>query len=239
MLVSHRVSAYQAEPSRYLVISDEQIPFHHQHGLAFCKYVQKQYRIPKENILHVGDETDGYFGGMWPKDPNGKFSAITELEASIDQLKLRYEAFPEMRLAISNHGTRWLRKATAAEIPSIMLRRYEEVIQAPAGWRWAKHWKIPCKYPFILEHGDAHGGQMPHMQAAMINGMSTVIGHHHTIAGIEFVKTHGYNVWGMCVGSLIDFEQYAFHYARDAKKKPQIGVGVILDEGRTPIWNPL
>jgi hypothetical protein len=231
--------AYDLDPSRWLVISDLQIPFHHQHALEFCKYVQKHYRIPAENILCVGDETDGYFGGLWPKDPNGHHSAMSELQSSVEELRKWYQTFPEMRLAISNHGTRWLRKATQAEIPSIMLRRYEDVLEAPAGWRWQKTWRVPAKYPFMIEHGDAHGGQTPHKQAAMLNGISTAIGHFHSIAGVEYMKTNGMNVWGLCTGSLIDFEQYAFHYARDAKLKPQIGVGVVVDDGRWAQWIPL
>ncbi len=231
--------AIEVDPSRWLVISDLQIPFHHNHALDFCRHIQKHYRIPKENILCQGDELDQLHGGLWPKDPNGIHSALSEHNASLVELKRWYEAFPLMKLAISNHGTRWIRKATKAEIPSIMLRRYEEVIQAPDGWKWKESWKIEAKHPFILEHGDNWGGRTPHVTAAISNGMSTTLGHHHSIAGVEYVKTNGLSVWGMVTGSLIDFETYAFSYARNARYKPLIGVGVVVDNGRYAQWIPM
>jgi hypothetical protein len=231
--------AIELDPSRYLIISDLQIPFHHQHALEFCKYIVKHYRIPKENILNVGDELDQLHGGLWPKDPNGIHSALTEHNESLVELKRWYDAFPEMRLCLSNHGSRWIRKATKAEIPSMMLRRYEEVIQAPAGWQWAKRWVVPCKHRFGIEHGDDVSGHNPGLTAALLNGYSTAVGHWHSKAGVDHVKTNGMTLWGMTTGSLIDADQYAFDYSKNAKHKPVIGLGVVVDDGRNAIWLPL
>lgn len=227
------------DSGRYLFIPDLQIPFEHEHALQFCKYIKKHYGIPDENVLNPGDEVDQYHGGLWPKDPNAKHTPTSEFKDSLEKLRGWYDAFPQMKIATSNHGSRWIRKATKAEIPSIMMRDYQEVLQAPPGWQWQKHWLINSKHPFIVEHGDDHGGQFPHVNAALANGVSTAIGHHHSIAGVEYKKTNGMNIWGMSGGSLIDFSAYAFEYARSAKFKPQIGVGVILDEGKYAIWIPL
>ncbi len=225
--------------SRWLVISDLQIPFEHKNALSFCKYIKKYYKIEESNILCVGDETDQYYGGLYQQDINAEHTANQELDESNSKLMDWYIAFPKMKLAISNHGTRWWRKATQSMIPSKLLKSYQEVIKSPPDWEWKKHWLIDAKHPFILEHGDDFGGQTPHKTASMHNGISTVIGHHHSIAGIEHIKTNGYKIWGMCSGSLIDFDKYAFNYARNAKFKPQIGVGVILDNGKIPIWIPI
>lgn len=222
-----------------LVIGDTQIPFHNPGALDFCVRIKKEYKIADVDVYHVGDETDQYFGGMYKKDPNGAHSALSEMHASIEELKRWYKAFPEVKLALSNHGTRWLRKATEAEIPSQMLRKYEEVIQAPPGWRWKKDWKSNTKRPFIVEHGDDYGGQYPHAMAAINNGCSTVIGHTHTVAGTYFIKTRGLDIWGAATGCLIDFEQYAFNYARGSRRRPQLGVIVILDDGKNPVWVPM
>jgi hypothetical protein len=222
-----------------MFIPDLQIPFHHEKSLEFAHYIKRHYSVPDENCYCTGDEIDALFGGMWKKDPNGRHSAITELEATIDELKRWYSVFPRMKLAISNHGSRWIRKATEAEIPSVMMKQYEAVLQAPDGWKWKKHWRIDTKFPIILEHGDDWGGQTPHKSAALHNGVSTIIGHFHSIAGIERIKTNGFDVFGMCAGSLIDFDAYAFNYARNAKFKPQLGIGLVFNNGRTPTWIPL
>lgn len=227
------------DSGRYLIIPDLQIPFQHEHSLQFCIHIAKHYGIPKENILNVGDEVDQYYGGLWPKDPNATHTHSSEIVESREILRQWYEAFPIMRLADSNHGSRWKRKATKAEIPAMMMRDYREVLQAPPGWTWEKKLKVNCKHPFLIEHGDRYGGNTPHLLAAMHNGMSTAIGHHHTIAGVEYRETDGFGIWAMATGSLIDFEQYAFEYAKDGRFKPQIGVGVVLDEGAQAQWIPL
>lgn len=225
--------------SRWLVISDLQIPFEHNQALDHCRYVQKQFSIPSNHILCVGDELDQYFGSLWKKNVNMKISAKEEIEISKAKLRKWYEAFPRMSLCLSNHGSRWMRKATEAEIPQEMIVSYQNIVEAPQGWRWARSWKVKSKYPFMMEHGDNWGGQFPHKNAALHNGISTVMGHHHTLAGVEFVKTAGLNVWGFVTGSLIDFESLAFEYAQKHKTKPQLGVGVIMDDGRWPLWVPL
>lgn len=224
---------------RWLVISDLQIPFEHKDALKFCKYLQSHFKIPKENIINIGDEVDQYWASLYKHDPDAAHTAVSEIRQSIETIKQWADAFPVMKICISNHGERWKKKAFESGIPSIMMRRYQEVLETPDTWAWEKRWLIDAKYPFICEHGDRFGGRTPHLAGSENNGLSTVIGHHHSIAGIERSKTYGYDLWGMCTGSLIDFEAYAFHYARDAKRIPQIGTGVILDGGRMPIWCPL
>ena len=222
----------------YLIISDLQIPFEHPKALDFCRRVKKFFFVDDENVINVGDETDQYFGGLWKKSPNATHSPITELNDCRKRLRRWYNAFPKMKLCISNHGTRYWRKALDAEIPTQLLKSYSEIIDSPSTWVWQKRWVIKTKKPFIVEHGDDWGGQFPHKNAALHNGMSTVMGHHHSLSGVEHIKTAGQEIYGMVVGSLIDFDAYAFEYAKNAKFKPIISVGVILDEGTTPIIVP-
>lgn len=224
----------------YLAISDLQVPFEHQDALKFCQYLVKHFKIPSQNIYNVGDETDQYFGGLWKKSPEAKHTPNTEIADSIRTLKRWYKAFPEMKLALSNHGTRWWRKAVDAEIPSQLLRRYEDIIQAPEGWTWKKRFIVKAaKKPFMIEHGDDWGGAHPHIQAAMHNGISVILGHHHSKAGTRFIKTANLDIWANISGSLIDFDQYAFQYARSAKLKPLIGCTVVVDGGNNALWIPL
>lgn len=225
--------------SKWLILSDLQIPFEHADALKFCKYVKRHFKIPDENILNVGDELDEYWGGLYQQDINAEHTANQEIDEANKRLVDWYIAFPKMKLAISNHGTRYWRKALHANIPNQLLKSYQEVIKSPPGWEWKKSWLINCKHPFILEHGDDWGGQYPHKTAAIHNGISYAIGHHHSVAGVEYVKTNNYDIWGMSVGCLINFEKYAFNYARSYKFKPQIGCGIVLDEGKTAIWLPM
>jgi hypothetical protein len=224
----------------YLAISDLQIPFEASGALAFCKAVQKEFKIPKENILCVGDEVDQYFGSLYLHDPDATHTAGSEIKESIDKLKQWYDAFPICRLAESNHGQRWAKKAACAGIPSIMMRKYQEVLQAPTGWVWAHKWMVKAaKKHFLMVHGCGYSGMYAHRQMAINNGISTIHGHLHSSAGIAYIKTEGQEIFGFNVGCLIDVDSYVYHYGKDNKFKPSLGVGVILDSGKTPIWIPM
>ena len=217
-----------------------QIPFEHPDALKFCKDLKRAYRIPNENCLCVGDEVDHYYGSLYKKDPNADLTANQEIAQTRDTLQKWYKAFPEMKVANSNHQQRWFKKFLDAEIPSQLMRSYRELIDAPPGWRWRDKWNIKGeKATFMMQHGHGYSGMNGHRTAALMNGCSTVIGHLHSHAGINHVRTNGLSIWGFNTGSLICKDAFAFHYNKNDKFKPCIGAGVILDGGRTPLWIPL
>lgn len=223
-----------------MVIPDLQIPFHNQRALEFCAYLKKHYRIADDDVLNVGDEVDQLHGGMYPKDPNGHHTASSEIKASQYELAEWAKVFPKMKLAISNHGMRWIKKASMAEIPSQMMRSYQEVLNMPEGWKWAHSWEFKdLKAPFRMIHGMGYSGAQGARNAAIDSGMSTVIGHLHSHAGIAYITTSALRIWGFNAGCLIDPEAYAFSYGKDSRFKPCLGAGVICDSGRIPIWVPI
>lgn len=224
----------------YLLVPDLQIPFEHPKALEHCLYLQRHYKIKKENIYCLGDELDQLYGGLYKKDPNANLSAMTEIMISHEKLKAWYAAFPICKIVISNHGTRWFRKAFEAEIPSVLLRKYEEVIEAPKSWVWQKRFIVEgSKQKFIVEHGDDWGGQTPAAKAALHYGMSFACGHHHSKMQIIHQTTALQKTWSMVTGCLIDFDSYAFNYARAHSHKPVIGAGVVLNGGTTPIFHTI
>lgn len=223
---------------RYLCVSDTQKPFEAEKALEFCAYVKKHYKIPNENCLHVGDEVDQLHGGMYPKDPDGSYTANGEIRAARDKIEQWAAVFPKLKLAISNHGLRWARKAAAAEIPSQMMRAYQDVLNTPPSWQWKEEWVFNTKHPFRMIHGMGYSGMNGHRTAAIDAGMSTVIGHLHSHAGIAYVRTQKQKIWGFNVGCLIDVEAYAFKYGKESRFKPCLGVGIILNDGAMPVWIP-
>lgn len=221
--------------SRYLIISDLQIPFEAKGALAFCRAVQKEYKIPPENIYCVGDEVDHYFGSQYCKDPDSNLSAALEIEVTKDKLRAWYKAFPRVKVCVSNHGLRWAKKAFDAEIPAIMLKNYQDVIEAPPGWQWKYEWIVNAKHPFRVIHGLGYSGQTGHRNAAADSAMSTAIGHLHSFASSA---VQGMQVWGMNTGCLIDLDSFAFHYGKTMRNKPTLGLGVVVDNGKRPIFIP-
>jgi len=230
-----------------LIISDLQVPFEHAKSLEFCLSIKKEFQIPDINkdgspgIINIGDELDQYFGSQYLKDPSVNMSAIDEINISKKKLRAWYRAFPKMALCTSNHGLRWVKKAVDAEIPSQLLRPYKEIIEAPDGWVWKDEWRFKWKYPFRAIHGMGYSGQNGARNAAIDAGISTVIGHLHAHAGISMVNTYGSDrtIWAMNVGSLIDIEAFCFNYGKYSRNKPNLGCGVVIDDGKTPIFIPL
>jgi hypothetical protein len=224
-----------------LVIPDTQIPFENEKALSFCADLKRHYKIPDCNILHVGDEVDSYHGGSWPKDPNGHFTASGEIASSREKIKKWASVFPEMKLAISNHGLRWVRKATGAEIPSEVIRSYQEIFQTPPGWKWKEEWRFTdLKHPFRMIHGMSVSGINGHRNASIDSGMSTIIGHLHASAAVSYIYTiGGLKIWACNAGCLIDVDAYAFEYGKYSRLKPVCGAVVIFDSGRMPVFHPL
>lgn len=222
-----------------LFISDLQVPFEAPQALKFCKMVQRHFRVAPQNVYCVGDELDQYHGSTHPKDPDAKLTPGEELRQSRETLKAWYKAFPDMKLATSNHGIRWLRKAAGAEIPSELLRAYREVIEAPKSWVWKDRWTIATRSPIRMIHGLGYSGMNGHRTAALDAGMSTVIGHLHSHAGIAYINTDGgRSIWGANAGCLIDPEAFAFQYGKWNRWKPWLGCLVVVDSGRMPILVP-
>jgi len=235
------MSFFHGDSKRWLAISDLQIPFQHPQALRFCKDLMREFRISPQNVLNCGDETDQYWGSLYDHDPNANLSAVEEIKQSKEILKEWYSEFPYMKLCTSNHGDRWKRKAFAGGIPQELMRNYEDVMESPDTWIWKKAWHIDAKFPFMIEHGDDWGGQYPHQVAAIHNGKSTIMGHHHSKAIVTHIQRKGGldPIWGAVSGALIDFESYAFHYARKAKYHPVMGATVVIDDGRTPLFIPM
>lgn len=233
--------AFAADPERHLIISDLQMPFEAKFALPFCLSLKRAFRIPDENIINAGDEADENFAGMYPKDPDADLTGNAEIDLTRDKFKEWGSAFPKMRLCVSNHGIRWIKKAAHAEIPSQVLKSYQELYRTPRYWIWQDEWRFTkLKHPFRVIHGMGYSGQIGHINAALDGGISTAIGHLHSHAGINHILTKGRDkmIWAFNTGCLIDPAKYAFKYEKENRRKPCRGVGIVLESGSTPIWIP-
>ena len=222
----------------YLVISDLQIPFDAPSSLKFTRLVQSHFKIPRDHVICVGDEVDQYWGGQWLKSPDARHTPNDELDETRDRLKEWYAAYPKLRLFVSNHGIRWAKKAFEAQIPSQLIKPWREVIGAPAGWQWRHRWDIDTAHPWSVIHGMGYSGVNGHRNAALDLGRSVAIGHLHGFGGVARVTTETQTLWGMNVGCLVEPDAYAFEYGRYSRNKPTLGLGVVLNDGKIPLFVP-
>lgn len=209
---------------RVLVVSDLQEPFAHKDALDFVVAVRDYYET--DSTVFIGDEVDFHaFSGKFPHDPDG-YSPGHELERAIDSLQKWYDEFPDARVCTSNHLERYYKKAYNSGLPRAAILSERDLLKAPTGWSWRRHWSIDgVRY----EHGDSQGGLDAARQLAISNRQSTVIGHHHAHGGVRFIANEDDLIFGLNVGCLIDRHAYAFKYGENNKFKPTLACGIVLN----------
>jgi hypothetical protein len=109
-------------------------------------------------------------------------------------------------------------------LPSRVFRPFRDIWGLPKGWK--------DDFSYIIDgvkylHGSGYAGDLAHLKAAHDNRMSCVIGHLHSVAGIDYSANEEDCVFGMSVGCGIDRKSYAFEYGRDFKKKPVLAAGIV------------
>jgi hypothetical protein len=150
------------------------------------------------------------------------------------------KAFPMLKICRANHEDRLIKKAIEAQLPSDVVKSIREVYNYPTLWDIQECFVPNIKHKFICLHGDGNGLS----STTLTNnprqfGMSVAFGHFHSQASIMHMSTQTMDVWSFNAGCIVDEASFVFEYGNKAKFKPSIGCGVILDEGRCPIWIPL
>jgi hypothetical protein len=204
----------------------------HPHALDFLSDLRKEFKPDK--IIHLGDETDAYALSDWDHSPDG-MSAGDEYHAAIRELKGLYKIFPDVMVCESNHGRRPFRKAFKAGIPRVYLRAYSEFMQSPKGWQWRDSWTLDG---VLYLHGDGATGKDGALKLAQGHRRSTVIGHVHSFAGVQYVQGSQDRIFGANMGCLIDPDAYGFEYGKHLLSKPVLGAGIIID-GKEAYFRPL
>ena len=209
--------------TRVLVIGDLHEPFCLDGYLEHCKDVYAKWNCNR--VVQIGDVIDNHYSSYHESDPDG-MGAGDELEFAIKKLSKWYKAFPKATVIIGNHDRMVMRKAQTSSIPSKWIKSYKEVLEVP-NWTFTERY---VKDGVQYVHGEG-GTARTKCRADMMN---TVQGHLHTQAYCEHYVGQNFRVFGMQVGCGINHETYAMAYAKYGKK-PAIGAGVILNNGKLPI----
>lgn len=208
---------------RVLVIPDLQAPFHHPDSLEFLASVYDGAGC--DTVVCIGDSLDLHGLGRYTKDPSG-MGALHEIEVGRAFLRELYDTFPVGTEVTSNHNSRLSRTAFEAGIPEELVIAQRELQQAPEEWDFCKRVEIDG---VLYTHGEEYGGMYGFRRALDITGRSVVFGHTHSAGGVAYKSIHGKMIFGMNVGCLIDFDAYAFNYARTSRYLPTLGCGVVLE----------
>ena len=219
--------------SNTLIIGDTHLPFEHRYYLEFCKQTQKKFNC--KQIVHIGDLVDNHAISYHEHDPDG-WSPSEEMEETDEHLKEWFKAFPKVKLCRGNHDSLVDRKGKTVGLPRRCFQSYREI------WGLPKRWKDAFEFELngvLYKHGTGYSGKYGHVQAAIDARQSTVIGHLHSSAGIEWLANSREIIFGMNVGCGIDRKKYAFSYGKDFRRKPILSCGVVTDNGKNGFVVPM
>ena len=209
-----------------LVFSCSHLPFEHKYFLEFLKEQEKKYKC--KTVVHLGDNVDLHSVSYHEHDPNG-WSPLAEMEETDKHLKPWFKAFPKVSLCKGNHDNLVDRKSKTVGLPRRAFKPYRDI------WKLPKGWVDRFEFEFdgvLYKHGTGCSGKYGHVTAAVNCRQSVVIGHLHSVLGVEYIVSSKDRIFGMCVGCGIDQKRYAFAYGKDFKRKPILGCGVVVNNGQ-------
>lgn len=206
-----------------LVISDMHHPYSHPDTLAFLTACKKKYA--PDTVICIGDEVDFHDSSFHDSDPDLDSAGI-ELDKAIKCLTPLYKLFPKVTVVESNHGSMILRKALVGKIPRKAIKSYNDILDAPKGWRWVFDIIIHTSLgPIYFCHGkSAAAGRL-----ASQYGMSCIQGHYHEKAQITYISTPERLMFDAHTGCLADDKSLALGYNKVNPKRPIVSLIVVLN----------
>lgn len=199
-----------------LVIGDLHLPFTLEGYLEHCIKVYKKYNC--DTVVFIGDILDLHFTSYHETSTEG-YGATQEHDLSVEMLRKWYKAFPKAYVTIGNHDALIYRKAMSAGISKRWIQNYSQVLGTP-GWEWVTDVVID---DVLYTHGTTNA-----YNKAKQNLMSTVQGHLHSQAGIQFYVGAKSRIFGFQIGCGVDMKSYAMEYGRNFPK-PVISCGVVIE----------
>lgn len=152
----------------------------------------------------------------------------TEMEWTIEAITPWYTTVgsEDVYACVGNHDERSVLAALDVGIPAKALAPYSDVLETP-GWQWAQDITIDGVF---YTHGTRRGGLNPALNVVRKGlGLSCVLGHNHSRAGVHWLAGHNQRLFGLDVGCGADERHPAMWYARDNTEKWLIGCGAVLD----------
>jgi predicted phosphodiesterase len=197
---------------RYLVISDLQIPYHHE---AAVKNVIKLARREKfDSVLNVGDEIDFQTISRWAEKTPLAYEQTLHRDRELTQSILwdLTENAKEAHIVRSNHTDRLYK--TLLKLPGLISLpelQYDKFMQFETmGIQFHKTF-YEFEKGWILAHGD-EGNTNPNPGITALNlakkaGKSVVCGHTHKLGLSAYTEGLGANyrtIWGIEAGNLMN-----------------------------------
>lgn len=221
-----------------LAFGDIHAPYHWDGALDYIADQLRPYQKSKSTTVEVvfmGDEMDAHAFGRWPSDPD-LYSPGHEWELGLEFMKQLYKVVKKAKVCKSNHTMRPWIQSFGAGIPKHFLKSINSAMHAPDSWVWDDvHVINNVRYI----HGTGFSGQVAHIKACRRFFQSTVIGHIHAYAGVNYIQFEDKRFFGANAGCLIDQSALAFAYAKEMPEKASIGHLEVINGEQAFFFNAL
>ncbi len=212
--------------SNVLIIGDCHAPCMHKKYIPFLKKIYKKYNCNK--VVHIGDVINYNAISYHPSRLDLRDPEI-EFRKAHKQVQQLYEAFPKLDWLIGNHDALPRRKALDACLPDLLFKDEVDLWDVP-GWRVHSRYTDIKIDGVIYRHGDkGKGGRFPAIMNAEQNFTSLVMGHWHSVAGVELFANEERCIFGMQTGCGIDHHRAEMEYGMKFNKKPILSCGVVIN----------
>lgn len=204
------------------VFGDVHAPFTHPNYIRFVKDTFKRYGV--KEVICTGDLVDHHAISRFQSSTAAKGAKDEKAEAQyiLDQI---FDTFKKARFCVGNHDLIFERQAATLGIGPEFLKSFREIYNVPKGWEIAEEFIVDN---VLYKHGINCLGKDGALNTAILERMSTVIGHAHSFAGVKYSANKREIIFGMNVGCGIDIDAYAFEYGKYDKYRPILGCGIVF-----------
>lgn len=219
-----------------LVIGDTHCPTMLENYVEFLKEVQRKHKVRQDAVVHIGDLVDLHCLSFHKKTPE-HVAADFEYKKALVQIRTLTKAFPKCQMLMGNHDALPMRLAVEIGLPTNYLKNFNNIFNLPKGWRVHPRYHQLVINNVVYQHGDRG------RNSAILNAKSefrpVCQGHHHSKAGVEFFANSKERIWAMQTGCGVDHLHASMAYSMKYAQKPIIGCGVVANNGKTPIFEPM
>lgn len=206
-----------------LVFGDVHLPFAVDGWLEFLQETHKKYGC-KEQVVCMGDLIDLHQYSFHTSETDA-MSALDEYDVANHYVGLLKETFPNLVWTLGNHDMIIIRRMKEIGIDQRFIRTMHELFDLPESWQIVDEIILD---DVLYRHQGQCGGKNGHLNSAIANMMSTVVGHIHSQGGVAYVTNPQFQtIFGLNTGGLVDDESYALRYGKNAKAKTVLGCGIV------------
>jgi hypothetical protein len=199
--------------------------------MSFLRDVKQKYG-PFDEVIQTGDLVDFLAFSQFDRSPDAD-SCTQEIDQARIQIQALGKIFPKMVTLYGNHMTRIFKRVEESGVPAKFLRKMEDILGFPPGWKLVKKYE---SNGVLYVHGEEVSGRAAATSLIQLYRKNVVCGHLHGQSTIQYLSNGQSTSFAMVTGCLVNEKALAFAYGTRSKDKPVKGLAIIEDG--VPRWIP-